>query len=109
MVFRSKYRSRLEIIADILDIVKGGSKKTHIMFQANLSYKLLCRYLDEVLEAGLVRFDGSMSKRYYLTGKGEVFLERCREYFERKKEVQEKIALMAKEREFLEEMLKGAC
>jgi len=44
-----KYRDRLQIIADMLSVVRGGAKKTHIMYQANLSYTLLGRYLSEVL------------------------------------------------------------
>ena len=49
-----QYRKRLEIIADILSVVRGGAKKTRIMYQANLSYRLLALYLEFVKEAGLV-------------------------------------------------------
>ena len=51
----SRYRDRLQIIADILVIASRRARKTQIMYQANLSYRLLCRYLGEVLEAGLVK------------------------------------------------------
>jgi predicted transcriptional regulator len=73
-----RYRSRLQIIADILSITRGGARKTRIMYRANLSYKLLCKYLDEVVAAGLVRFvDGDC---YVLTVKGREFLSRHEEY-----------------------------
>ena len=75
---RDKYRSRLQIIADILYIVKGGSKKTRIMFQANLSHRLLSRYLDTTLEAGLVCLNDS--SEYVITPKGRLFLEKFTEY-----------------------------
>jgi len=72
-----KYRDRLQIIADILSITSKGAKKTRIMHQANLSYKLLCRYLNEVIDAGLAGFD---KDRYVLTSKGEEFLSKYGEY-----------------------------
>ena len=78
---RGKYRSRLQIIADILHIVEDGSKKTRIMFQANLSHRLLRRYLDTTLEAGLVCLNDS--SEYVITPKGRLFLEKFREYSER--------------------------
>jgi len=77
----SKYRDRLRIIADILSVVNGRAKKTRIMYQANLSYRLLCRYLDKVMDAGLVRFEGDDC--YVLTGKGKEYLDRHEEYSKR--------------------------
>ncbi len=77
----SRYRNRLRIIADILGIVDDRSKKTRIMYQANLSYRLLCRYLDEVVNADLVRSEDDDS--YVLTAKGEEFLSRHEEYAKR--------------------------
>jgi len=72
-----KYRDRLQIIADILSITSNGAKKTTIMHQANLSYKLLCRYLNEIMDAGLAGF---CENRYILTSKGKEFLLRYDEY-----------------------------
>jgi len=74
----SKYRDRLQIIADILVIVGKRAKKTQIMYQANLSYRLLCRYLTEVLNANLASFENGDS--YVLTEKGKEFLSRHSEY-----------------------------
>lgn len=83
----SKYRDRLQIIADILVIASRRAGKTQIMYQANLSYRLLCRYLGEVLDAGLVSFeDGDC---YVLTGKGKEFLSRHEEYSKRCKNLEE--------------------
>ncbi|NIO36932.1 hypothetical protein GTO27_04425, partial [Candidatus Bathyarchaeota archaeon] len=51
-----KYRSRLQIIADILSVVRDNdARKTRIMYLANLSWDLLTRYLNELIEAGLMR------------------------------------------------------
>jgi len=54
------------------------AKKTQIMYQANLSYKLLCRYLDEVVDAGLVSLEDE--DFYLLTEKGKEFLFQHEEY-----------------------------
>jgi len=49
------------------------------MYRANLSYNLLGKHLTEVLDAGLLSFDGA--NRYRVTRKGLEFLDRCNEYF----------------------------
>ena len=75
-----KHRTRLQILKDILSVINDnrGAKKTQIMYRAYLSYKLLVRYLDEVIEAGLVSLDTNNS--YKLTKKGSEYLERYRTY-----------------------------
>ncbi len=84
-----KYRSRLQIIADVLSVVRGGAKKTRIMYQANLSYKLLTRYLETVLDSGLVQCaDGEC---YELTPKGQEFLDRFDDYFVHRQSAEEKL------------------
>lgn len=85
----AKYRSRLEIVADVLGVVSGGAKKTKIMYQANLSYSLLIRYLKDVIDMGLVKMkDGNT---YGLTEKGFDFLEEFKGYRERRVEVEEQL------------------
>jgi dTDP-glucose pyrophosphorylase/predicted transcriptional regulator len=74
----SKYRSRLQIIANILSLANERARKTQIMHRANLSYRLLCRYLREVSDAGLVSFESGNS--CVLTAKGKRFLNRYEEY-----------------------------
>ncbi len=73
------YRDRLDIIADILNVASQDAKKTRIMYQANLSYKVLQRYLSEIVEASLVTFEGS-DQRYKLTVKGHEYLDAYKEY-----------------------------
>ena len=99
-----KYRGRLQIIADILSVVSDndGARKTRIMYRANLSYKLLMRYLGEVLDAGLVRFRDDDC--YELTGKGKEFLDRFGEYSERRRGVEEGLNEVMGEKVILENM-----
>jgi predicted transcriptional regulator len=73
------YRDRLDIIADILNVVSREAKKTQIMYQANLSYKVLQRYLTEIVDASLVSFEDT-NQLYLLTGKGHEYLDAYKEY-----------------------------
>ncbi|MCK4478517.1 hypothetical protein KAU88_08345 [Candidatus Bathyarchaeota archaeon] len=98
----TKYRSKLQIIAEILEIVRGGAKKTHIMYRANLSYKLLCKYLNEVLECGLVRV--SRDDSYVVAPKGEKFLQRFIDYKKLRERVNEELSAVDKEKILLEMM-----
>ena len=92
----------MQIVADILAITSRGAKKTWIMYQANLSYRLLCRYLDEVLDAGLVEFEDGNS--YLLTGKGREFLSKHEEYSKRCKSLEEHLNHVNSEKSALEKM-----
>ena len=73
------YRGRLDIIADILHVTTRNAKKTHIMYQANLGYRVLQRYLRQVTKASLVSFEGK-TQSYVLTRKGIEFLEMYKHY-----------------------------
>ena len=98
------YRNRLEIIADMLHVVNEGSvKKTQIMYQANLSYKLLNKYLAEVIEAFLVRFERT-KRCYVLTSKGKEFLEMYREYSRSNKRIAKRLNDLHNKRKVLEEL-----
>jgi predicted transcriptional regulator len=73
------YRGKLDIIADILQVVSKNAKKTQIMYQANLNYRILMRYLKEITEASLISFQ-TAEQYYVLTEKGQAFLEVYRDY-----------------------------
>ena len=72
----SKNRDRLSIIAAILEAANSGSSKTRIMFRANLSFKILEKYLSATVSAGFLRIDDC---RYILTDSGREFLRLYRE------------------------------
>lgn len=98
------YRSRFDIIADILKVVRdNGAKKTQIMYGANLSYRVLMKYLSVVLDACLVRFEDDR-RCYVLTAKGREFLERYREYSVRSRHLERHLRNVHAERRFLEEL-----
>jgi predicted transcriptional regulator len=99
-----KHRSRLQILGTVLSVISGneGARKTQIMYQAYLSYKLLTRYLNDVLKAGLVFCDGENCFR--LTPKGERFLETFSEYHRSREVVEENLNHIEDQKLMLQEM-----
>ena len=97
------YRSRLDIIGDMLRVARQGAKKTQIMYQANLSYKLLTRYLSEVLEVGLIRFE-RRKRCYVLTRKGIEFLEKYKKYSRHNKRVEKTLDNLDDKKKALEKL-----
>jgi predicted transcriptional regulator len=69
------YRSRLHIQAEILEAAdyRETASKTRIMYRAALSYLQLCSYLKDLMEMGLLEYDGAIS-RYNTTVRGQAFL-----------------------------------
>ena len=64
-----KYRSRTEIVSNILDAANGGTTKTKIMYIAFLSYGQLKEYLIILIENNLIEYlDGT--HRFKTTVKG---------------------------------------
>ena len=51
-----KYRSRTDIVSQILEAANGGATKTKIMYKAYLSYAQLKEYLSVMLENGLIEY-----------------------------------------------------
>jgi predicted transcriptional regulator len=72
---RRPYRNRMEIAAGILEIAKNGSRKTRIMYLGNLSFDLLQKYLDLLVNLGLLQMRNDKEKIYLATEKGRQFLE----------------------------------
>jgi predicted transcriptional regulator len=76
-VRRRPYRNRMEIAASILEIAKYGSRKTRIMYLGNLSFDLLQKYLEMLVNLGLLqtRNEKGTERIYVATEKGRQFLE----------------------------------
>jgi predicted transcriptional regulator len=97
------YRSRLDIIANILRVASGNAKKTQIMYEAKLSYKLLIKYLTEVSEASLINFEYER-QCYLLTAKGREFLEAYKEYSRSNKRIEKRLNEINGKKKVLEEL-----
>jgi predicted transcriptional regulator len=93
-VFLGRNRDRLCIVAAILEAANSGSSKTRIMFSANLSFKLLEKYLGLVVSAGFVQVDNST---YLLTESGREFLRQYNDFHERYAKAQELVETLGSE------------
>src|SRR4030066_2102292 len=73
----SKRRDKLGIIAEILEIAKGGTLKTQIMYKANLSFVQLTEYIEYMLKTRLLdKLEVNMKDVYVATEKGIDFLQK---------------------------------
>ena len=70
-------RNSLEIMSEMLEAAEQGSRKTSIMFKANLSYALLVHYLS-VLKANEF-LETPDDKTFFTTRKGQRFVKEFRE------------------------------
>jgi predicted transcriptional regulator len=71
-------RSPMEMVCDILGVVsEGPTKPTHILYRANMSWRVLSSYLDFLLKRGLIEKEDQGEKRslYTLTTKGRSILQ----------------------------------
>jgi predicted transcriptional regulator len=100
----AKHRKKLEIVADILSVAKEGAKKTHIMYDANLSFSLLSRYLDEVVTSGLINHRGH---EYLLTDAGSRFLDVFSDYEKYREKLDSELRNLKDLKRDLEEMIKA--
>jgi predicted transcriptional regulator len=72
---RNRYRNRIEIIYQILEVANGGvTKKIEIMYKANLSYAQLKEYVMVLTESDLLRYDLD-TQIFMTTEKGLRFLD----------------------------------
>jgi predicted transcriptional regulator len=62
-----KYRSRTDIVSQILEAANGGATKTKIMYKAYLSYAQLKEYLSVLVENGLLDYQEGELKTRRLT------------------------------------------
>jgi predicted transcriptional regulator len=69
-----RYRSRTDIISQILDTAKGGATNTKILYKACLSHNQLKEYPTVLAEKDLLSYDGQ-THRFKTTEKGLKFLK----------------------------------
>lgn len=101
-------RSPMEMICDILKVVsEGPTKPTHILYKANMSWKVLSSYLDFLTHNSMLEKqedqDGGKRSTYRLTVKGRKIL---RLYDGLKESLNGTITFEASES--LDKMLEGA-
>ena len=75
-------RSEQDIIVTILEAAKEGSRRTHIVYKANLNHELLKRYLNSLMSKGFIALVEERRGIYKTTSKGLEFIEKHRELME---------------------------
>lgn len=74
-----KKRNKLEIIRDILRVIKeknGRIKPTHILYKSNLSHQMMKEYLEELMAKQFIKeLELKKGKTYEITSKGMNYLE----------------------------------
>ncbi len=68
----TKRRNDLDICADILQVARAGARKTQIVYQANLNFKIVKGYLERLIYNKMLVHE---PPRYYATKKATDFLE----------------------------------
>ena len=76
----SRKRSNIEISADILRVALTGAKKSHIVYKANLNFKIVRKYMDRLRESGLLAGPTFRDKVYQTTEEGIEYLHRYDEF-----------------------------
>jgi predicted transcriptional regulator len=102
---KSGNRHSLDIVRDMLLIASVRVKKTRMMYQANMSYYQVKKYLQNLLEKNMLEYDGT--SYYLITKKGLEFLRLYSKYVERKTKLEEQKKQSLKKRRLLEQMCFG--
>jgi predicted transcriptional regulator len=98
----SKNRCSLDIVRAMLSIASVRSRKTKIMYGANLSFHQVEKYLSFLLRSGLLERD--VDSGYLITCVGRDFLSLYQEYLERSNVLRQEVERNTKDRLQLENM-----
>ncbi|XHH09897.1 MAG: winged helix-turn-helix domain-containing protein [Candidatus Bathyarchaeia archaeon] len=103
LIFLGKNRDKIGLMAAILEAANSGAPKTRIMINANLSFKLLKKYLGLSMQLGYVELDGTT---YKVTNQGRTFLFRYKRFVSQHAQVQKSLHNLEEERAILDYLCK---
>ena len=78
----TKKRTKLEIIRDILQVIKSKNKvrPTHILYKSNLSHNMMEEYLAELKAKDfIIESKETKTRTFEITEKGRTYLEKFKE------------------------------
>ncbi len=75
MIRMSKRRTSFEIYSDILKVAKEGTKKSHIVYWANLNFKIVEEYLTHLQKSGLISYPTNKEPFFRTTARGLKYLD----------------------------------
>lgn len=73
-----KKRARLDVIKDILQVIKENRKikPTRLLYASNLSPQMFKDYIDELIKKGLIKVEVDQTKKLFsLTSRGNNFVQ----------------------------------
>ena len=70
-----KKRNSFQISVEILRVASQGAKKSHIVYKANLNFKIVKGFLNSLKKAGLLSGPEGEQKIYRTTDKGIDFIQ----------------------------------
>ena len=97
-------RCSIDIVRDILTVAKGKAKKTQIMYQANLNFNQVEKYIKLLCENCLLDHDENY---YSATEKGLEFLMRYDNYIDQCRLIAENVDRSNRARGQLERMFRN--
>ena len=65
----------MEISAAILQVARNGAKKSHIVYKANLNFKIGKKYLDRLINSGLLMGPNGEGRVFRTTEKGVDYIK----------------------------------
>ena len=68
-------RNDIEISAEILKVAMNGARKSHIVYKANLNFKIIRKYLNNLEKSGLITSSPDKNKIFSTTKKGREYLD----------------------------------
>jgi len=69
-------RSKIDIVVDVLEVMKTGVNKTAIVYKTNLNFRLAEKYLLLLEKQGLLE---KKSDKYFTSDKGKIFLGKAKD------------------------------
>jgi len=69
-------RNNRDIEADILNIARTGTRKTWIVYGANLNFNIVKKYIKNLISKGFLEYDGTL---YRTTNKGKEYMNLIQE------------------------------
>jgi len=67
-------RTSLMVAYDILQVARDGSNKTQLVYQCNLNFRVIKRWLSRLMSKGLLEFNALPSKTWTTTDRGLRFI-----------------------------------
>lgn len=86
-------RNDMDICHDVLKVTMEGAKKTQVVYQANLNFNIVKKYLDALIRAGYVEYRENV-KLYFTTSQGSWFVDQYSDVVQPIKDVFAQAALV---------------